>query len=213
MSVFAHVRASTSRQAEDGESLDVQQRTIAGDAMMHGLTVNQSFVEGGVSGSVRLVERPQGKAMPAALAAGDARITADWIACSAPPWTLGPVGYLKERRISLHMIHLGGDVRQRISKLLSRFCLPWRKLNGIASGSGSASRRRIKRRAVPTSGASCNLTAFGRPISLAVDRLHHHANPSLKALLRLRYPRTIHPWGPSDWESETDNFDTRSSVM
>jgi hypothetical protein len=53
---------STTRQADQGESLDVQQRTIAGYAMMHGLQVDPAFIEGGVSGSVPLNERPQGKA-------------------------------------------------------------------------------------------------------------------------------------------------------
>jgi putative DNA-invertase from lambdoid prophage Rac len=51
------VRVSRTRQADEGESLDVQQRTIAGYATMHGLEVDQAFVEGGVSGSVRLGER------------------------------------------------------------------------------------------------------------------------------------------------------------
>lgn len=120
MAVYGYVRVSTSRQAEDGESLDVQQRTIAGYAMMHGLTVNQSFVEGGVSGSVRLVERPQGRAMLAALKAGDTVITAklDRMFRSALD-ALGVLADLKEHGISLHMIDLGGDVTGNgISKLV-----------------------------------------------------------------------------------------------
>jgi len=76
MAVFGYVRVSTMRQAEDGESLDLQERTIAGYAMMHGSKVSQTFVEGGVSGSVPLAERAQGKAMLAALNAGDVVITA-----------------------------------------------------------------------------------------------------------------------------------------
>src|ERR1019366_1751195 len=76
MAVFGYVRVSTMRQAEDGESLDVQERTIAGYAMMHGLKLTETFVEGGVSGSVPLAERAQGKAMLTALKAGDVVITA-----------------------------------------------------------------------------------------------------------------------------------------
>jgi hypothetical protein len=34
---------STLRQSDDGESLEVQQRTIAGYAQMHGLTVEKVF--------------------------------------------------------------------------------------------------------------------------------------------------------------------------
>jgi hypothetical protein len=40
MTVFAYTRVSTDRQASEGESLDVQERTVAGYAMMHGLTVD-----------------------------------------------------------------------------------------------------------------------------------------------------------------------------
>jgi putative DNA-invertase from lambdoid prophage Rac len=120
MAVFGYVRVSTSRQAEDGESLDVQERTIAGYAMMHGLKVSQTFVEGGVSGSVPLGDRAQGKAMLAALKAGDVVITAklDRMFRSALD-ALGVLADLKERGISLHMIDLGGDVTGNgISKLV-----------------------------------------------------------------------------------------------
>jgi putative DNA-invertase from lambdoid prophage Rac len=120
MAVFGYVRVSTSRQAEDGESLDVQERTITGYAMMQGLKVSQTFVEGGVSGSVPLAERAQGKAMLAALKAGDVVITAklDRMFRSALD-ALGVLADLKERGISLHMIDLGGDVTGNgISKLV-----------------------------------------------------------------------------------------------
>jgi putative DNA-invertase from lambdoid prophage Rac len=50
MAVYAYVRVSTDRQADEGESLGVQERTIAGYAMMHGMTVDRTFVERGVSG-------------------------------------------------------------------------------------------------------------------------------------------------------------------
>ena len=120
MPVYAYVRVSTSRQAEEGESLDVQQRTIAGYAMMHGLAVSQSFVEAAVSGSVPLADRPQGKALLAALKPGDAVITArlDRMFRSALD-ALEVLGQLQKRGISLHMIDLGGDVTGNgISKLV-----------------------------------------------------------------------------------------------
>ncbi len=120
MAVYGYVRVSTSRQAEDGESLDVQQRTIAGYAMMHGLAVSQSYVEGGVSGSVPLGDRPQGKALLASLRTGDVVITAklDRMFRSALD-ALGVLADLKERGVSLHMIDLGGDVTGNgISKLV-----------------------------------------------------------------------------------------------
>jgi hypothetical protein len=75
MAVYGYARVSTSRQAEEGESLDVQQRTLAGYAFMHGLTVDRMFVERGVSGSVPLADRPLGTALLAALKPGDVLIT------------------------------------------------------------------------------------------------------------------------------------------
>ena len=41
MAVHGYARVSKARQAGQGESLDVQQRTIAGYAMMHGLVVDR----------------------------------------------------------------------------------------------------------------------------------------------------------------------------
>jgi DNA invertase Pin-like site-specific DNA recombinase len=60
MTVFAYTRVSTDRQANEGESLDVQERTVAGYAMMHGLTIDRIFRERGVSGSKPLADRPEG---------------------------------------------------------------------------------------------------------------------------------------------------------
>ena len=62
-------------QADEGESLDVQQRTIAGYAQMHGLAIEHVFVERGVSGSKPLADRPQGAALLAAIKPGDVVIT------------------------------------------------------------------------------------------------------------------------------------------
>jgi DNA invertase Pin-like site-specific DNA recombinase len=51
------------------------QRTIAGYATMHGLTIDKVFVERGVSGSKPLGDRPQGAALLEALKPGDVVIT------------------------------------------------------------------------------------------------------------------------------------------
>jgi len=61
MAVCGYARVSTTRQADEGESLDVQQRAIAGYAMMHGLIVDRTFVERGVSGSKPLCDRPEAR--------------------------------------------------------------------------------------------------------------------------------------------------------
>jgi putative DNA-invertase from lambdoid prophage Rac len=120
MAVYGYARVSTSRQAEEGESLDVQQRTLTGYALMHGLTVDRMFVERGVSGSTPLAERPQGAALLAALKSGDVLITAklDRMFRSALD-ALDVLAKLKARNVSLHMIDLGGDVTGNgISKLV-----------------------------------------------------------------------------------------------
>src|SRR5690349_18303328 len=102
MATYGYARVSTVKQADDGESLEVQQRTIAGYALMHGLTVDQVFVERGVSGSKPLVERPQGAALLAAIKPGDTIITPklDRMFRSALD-ALAVLGDLKEREIAL----------------------------------------------------------------------------------------------------------------
>jgi Resolvase, N terminal domain len=71
--------------ADEGQSLDVQERTIAGYALMHGMTIDQTFVERGVSGSKPLSDRPQGTALLAAIKPGDTKSRRSSTACSAPP--------------------------------------------------------------------------------------------------------------------------------
>ena len=105
MTVYGYTRVSTERQADEGESLDVQQRQIGGYAMMKGLEIGRVFVDRGVSGSTRLTERPQGAALLAALEPGDVVVTAklDRMFRSALD-ALDVLAQLKERGISLHMV-------------------------------------------------------------------------------------------------------------
>ena len=120
MATYGYSRVSTSRQADEGESLDVQQRTMAGYALMHGMTVDRMLVERGVSGSVPLVERSEGVALLAVVKAGDVVITAklDRMFRSALD-ALDVLAKLKARGVALHMIDLGGDVTGNgISKLV-----------------------------------------------------------------------------------------------
>jgi putative DNA-invertase from lambdoid prophage Rac len=120
MATYGYARVSTSRQADEGESLDVQKRTMAGYALMHGLTVDRMFIERGVSGSTPLVDRPEGAALVATLKPGDTVITArlDRLFRSALD-ALEVLAKLKARSVSLHMIDLGGDVTGNgISKLV-----------------------------------------------------------------------------------------------
>jgi putative DNA-invertase from lambdoid prophage Rac len=112
----------------------VQQRTLAGHALMHGLTMDRMFVERVASGSTPLADRPQGAALLAALKAGDVLITAklDPMFRSSRV-TLDVLAKLQDRNASLHMIDLGGDVTGNgISKLAVTI------LSAVASATGSA---------------------------------------------------------------------------
>ncbi len=142
MSIYGYVRVSTVRQAEEGESLDVQRRSITGYAMMHGLTIDKVFVERGVSGSRPLSDRPEGKAMLDALQPGDTILTPklDRMFRSALD-ALDVLASMKARGISLHMLDLGGDVTGNgISKLVFT----------ILSAVAEAERDRIRERVSAT---------------------------------------------------------------
>src|SRR6476619_5518116 len=72
---YSYASVSAVRQADEGQSLDVPQRVIAGYTQMHGLTIDKTFEERVVSGSKPLGDRPQGAALLAALQPGDTVIT------------------------------------------------------------------------------------------------------------------------------------------
>jgi putative DNA-invertase from lambdoid prophage Rac len=120
MATYGYVRVSTTRQADQGESLSVQRRQLEGYATMQGWKLDKVYVEKAVSGSVPLADRPQGKAMLTALQVGDVVVTAklDRLFRSAVD-ALNELAKLKEKGVSLHMIDLGGDVTGNgISKLV-----------------------------------------------------------------------------------------------
>jgi putative DNA-invertase from lambdoid prophage Rac len=120
MKVYGYCRVSTAEQASSGLSLDTQQQQITGYAMMKGWSVAEFFVEAGVSGSVPLADRPEGQRLLTALQPGDVVITAklDRAFRSAAD-ALGTLEALKEDKVALHMIDLGGDVTGNgISKLV-----------------------------------------------------------------------------------------------
>jgi DNA invertase Pin-like site-specific DNA recombinase len=121
MAVYGYVRVSTDRQADEGESLGAQQRTIEGYALMLGVRVDHVFVERGVSGSKPLRDRPEGAKLLRTIKFGDWVITPklDRMFRSS----LDAISTLTEMRdvvgIHLHMIDLGGDVTGNgISKLV-----------------------------------------------------------------------------------------------
>lgn len=120
MANYGYIRVSTTRQADEGESLGAQERTINGYALMHGLTLDHVFIERGVSGSKPLDERPEGAKLLAQLQPGDVVITPklDRLFRSALD-ALAKLAKFKKQGVALHMIDLGGDVTGNgISKLV-----------------------------------------------------------------------------------------------
>ena len=138
MAIYGYCRVSTLRQANEGESLDVQRRQIEGYAHMHGLTLAGVVVEEGVSGSVPVEDRPVGGPLFAKLERGDIVIAAklDRLFRSALD-ALKVVESLKKRGVKLHLLDLGGDIAGNgLSKLFLT----------IAAAFAEAERDRIRER-------------------------------------------------------------------
>ena len=70
--VYGYCRVSTMGQAQDGESLGVQEEKIRAYCTNKNLELIQIFIEEGVSGGVALAERPQFKILLASLEAKNA---------------------------------------------------------------------------------------------------------------------------------------------
>src|ERR1700722_11924981 len=104
MATYGYCRVSTLRQANEGESLDVQRRQIEGYALMHGMTLDEVVVEEGISGSVPINERLAGGALFAKLVKGDIIISPklDRVFRSALD-ALQTVEFLKTKGVNLHL--------------------------------------------------------------------------------------------------------------
>jgi len=142
MATFAYCRVSTMEQAEDGESLGIQQRQISGYCQMLGFDEPKTFIERGVSGSKPLNERLAGKELLETLQKGDVIVAAklDRMFRSALD-ALKMAELIKQKGCSLHLIDLGGDVcGNGISKLFFT----------ILSAVAEAERDRIRERAKDT---------------------------------------------------------------
>src|SRR5919108_1658688 len=111
MSVYGYCRVSTDRQANEGESLGVQEHQLQGYVTMQGMRLDRVFVERGVSGSIPLADRPEGAVMLAALQSGDVVVSPklDRVFRSALD-ALQQTEALRARGVSLHLLDLGGDI-------------------------------------------------------------------------------------------------------
>lgn len=138
MAVYGYARVSTLQQASEGESLGAQQRQIEGWCHMSGVTLDKVFVERGVSGSIPVADRPEGRELWSSLKASDTLIAAklDRLFRSALD-ALQTVELLQKRRVSVVLLDLGGDISGNgLSKLFLT----------IAAAFAEAERDRIKER-------------------------------------------------------------------
>lgn len=119
MTVFGYSRVSTTKQADDGISIDVQEDQIRSYAKLNKLNVDLWIRDKGVSGSVELGERKQGKILLQKLNAGDVVICAklDRMFRSARD-ALNMLEELKSKGVALHFIDLGGSVSNGIGQLV-----------------------------------------------------------------------------------------------
>jgi putative DNA-invertase from lambdoid prophage Rac len=137
MTVYAYARVSTIDQAEDGESLGVQERQIAGYAQMLGVEVDRVFVERGVSGAKPLADRPEGAKLLAAIKPGDVVIATKLDRLFRSALDALQVGEaLKAGGVHLHLLDLGGDITNGMSKVFFT----------IAAAFAEAERDRIRER-------------------------------------------------------------------
>lgn len=111
MAVYGYVRVSTKSQAEEGLSLEAQEKKLQGYAMMHSLTIDEVFVERAVSGWKPIGQRPAGAKLLSMVRKGDAILCAklDRMFRSAKD-ALEVADLLKRKGVSLHLLDLGGDI-------------------------------------------------------------------------------------------------------
>ncbi len=106
---LAYCRVSTDAQAEDGQSLDVQQRQLEGWALQRGVGLDAVHVEAGVSGSVPFHERPEGRSSGPTFGPVMRWSRPSSTACSVPPSDcLAVVEAFKARGTSLFLLDLNG---------------------------------------------------------------------------------------------------------
>lgn len=111
MAVYAYVRVSTSRQADEGESLDAQERKLGGYALQKSWELAEVYRDEAVSGSVPLDKRSAGNALMAKLQKGDVVVSTrlDRMFRSALD-ALQTVRDFNNLGVDLHLLDLGGSV-------------------------------------------------------------------------------------------------------
>ncbi len=228
---YGYVRVSTDSQAEDGQSLDVQQRQLEGWAMQRGAVLDAVHVEAGVSGAVPFHERPEGGRLWQLAQRGDTLVASklDRMFRSASD-CLAVVEAFKARGVSLFLLDLNGgadDVsgngiarlfltivsafaefeRDRIGERI-RATKQRQKASGEYSG-GSAVRLHSRRR--PPAGAGEGATgcdqahphAARQGPQLACDRHRSRQARDQAVACQHREPGERHASGPPDHRKQS----------
>jgi putative DNA-invertase from lambdoid prophage Rac len=113
MAVYGYARVSTLTQAREGESLEAQKRQILSYAISKGLELGEEsiFIEAGVSGGTEFANRPEGSKLNELVQAGDLIIFPKLDrAFRNTRNALNVLHEMKERKVHVHFIDLGGDV-------------------------------------------------------------------------------------------------------
>ncbi len=111
--IYGYARVSTLIQAREGESLEAQKRQILSYAISKGLELEETsiFVEAGVSGGIEFSNRPEGAKLSEIVTQGDIIIFPKLDrAFRNTRNALNVLHEMKERKVSVHFIDLGGDV-------------------------------------------------------------------------------------------------------
>jgi DNA invertase Pin-like site-specific DNA recombinase len=139
MTAYGYCRVSDKNEADQRTSLEVQERTVRGHAMILGHDNIAVYVDRGISGAVPMSERPEGRKLLPALQHGDILIVPklDRAFRSALD-ALTVAGQLKERGVKIHILDLGGDVTEGMGKMMFTIAA------AFAEGERDRIRERIK---------------------------------------------------------------------
>ena len=113
MTIYGYARVSTVTQVKEGESLETQKLQIQSYAISKGLELDATniFVEAGVSGGIEFANRPEGSKLTQSVSTGDIIIFPKLDrAFRNTRNALNVLHDMKERKVSIHFIDLGGDV-------------------------------------------------------------------------------------------------------
>ncbi|MCX8845294.1 recombinase family protein [Vibrio parahaemolyticus] len=111
MAVYGYCRVSTVRQAEEGESLEVQEQKITNYCLLEELDPPVFLVDRGESAGVQLAKRTKGASLLAKLKPGDHVVASklDRLFRRASD-ALNVAEWMKENGVSLHLLDMKGDV-------------------------------------------------------------------------------------------------------